>query len=311
MPDLIVIGSLNMDLVVRTPRFPAPGETIQGKDLADYPGGKGANQAVAASKQGLDVAMIGKVGQDPFGNDLLDELALQGVDTRAVRAVKEKTTGTAVILVNDLGENMIVLSPGANADLQPGDIDRSRELLEHAEVLLMQFESPMETVEHAAKTAKDLGLQVIVNPAPGRVIGAEFMRQIDILIPNESELSLISGKDIDPENLSTVKNAGRDLLELGLSALVVTLGSRGSLLITNSQEIHIPAPTVDVVDTTAAGDSFIGGFVSAHLRGQTLEECVRYANCAGALATTKPGAQPSLPTFDEVNALYQKEGHAS
>ncbi len=304
MSELIVIGSLNMDLVIQTPRFPDAGETIQGGDLATYPGGKGANQAVAASKQGLSVAMIGKVGKDQFGPRLLAALQGHGVDTEGVSNHTSAATGTALILVNQEGENVIVLSPGANAKLEPEDIDQHLPLLRQAKYLLMQFETPLETVMHAAVTAHKLGLTVILNPAPGRDIPRELLEAVDILVPNESELSIISNKPV--RNLPQAQEAARALIEGPLRAVVVTLGHQGAYLITDKEEKHYKAHQVDVVDTTAAGDSFIGGLSAALGRGESLPQAVKYANYAGALATTKPGAQPSLPTLEEVQRLYQK-----
>lgn len=304
MTDLVVIGSLNMDLVIQTPRFPGPGETIQGGDLATYPGGKGANQTVAASKQGLKSAMIGMVGKDQFGPRLLETLKGQGVETGGISQHPSAATGTALILVNQEGENVIVLSPGANAELGPENIDQHLSLLEEAKYLLMQFEIPLETVMHAAQTAHEMGLTVILNPAPGRDIPRDLLDVVDILVPNESELSIISNQPV--RNLPEAKSAARSLIGGPLSTVIVTLGGQGAYLVTGQDERHTKAPQVDVVDTTAAGDSFIGGFLAALGRGESLPEAVKYANCAGALATTKPGAQPSLPTLEEVQRLYQE-----
>jgi len=304
MSDLIVIGSLNMDLVIQTPRFPDPGETIQGGDLATYPGGKGANQAVAASKQGMSVAMIGMIGKDQFGPRLLDTLRSHGVDTHGVRKHPTAATGTALILVDQKGENVIVLSSGANAELTPEDVDQHLPLLKQAKYLLMQFEIPFETVMHAAETAHGLGLTVILNPAPGRDIPQALLEEVDILVPNESELSIISNQPV--RTLSEAKLAARSLIEGPLSAVVVTLGRQGAYLITRKEEKHYKAPQVDVVDTTAAGDSFIGGLSAALGRGETLSEAVKYGNYAGALATTRTGAQPSLPTLEQVQRLHEE-----
>lgn len=304
MVDLIVVGSLNMDLVVRTPRFPQPGETIQGQDLATYPGGKGANQAVAAAKHGLEVAMIGKVGQDTFGDTLLETLPSKKVDTTHITTDPQASTGTAVITVNQKGQNSIVLSAGANARLTPADIDRAGELFEHAAMFLVQFEIPSHTVAHAVEKAHKAGLQVLVNPAPGREIDRRMMGNIDILIPNESELSLLSGQQV--RDLPSAEEAGRRLQEMGIPTMIITLGHQGCLVLTESTSVHLAPPQVEVVDTTAAGDSFIGGFAAALRKDFTLQDAAAFANCAGALATTKPGAQPSLPTFEEVQTLYQE-----
>lgn len=304
MVDLIVVGSLNMDLVIRAQRFPRPGETIQGGDLATYPGGKGANQAVAASKQQLDVAMVGSVGQDQFGDRLIQSLASQGVDTTFISRDPQSATGTAVIIVIEGGENSILLSAGANGAMEPGAIDLAQTLFASAETLLLQFEIPMEVVEHAAKVGRDHGLRVIVNPAPGRQIPGTLMEKIDYLLPNETELGLLAG--IEVSDLPSAKTAARRILEMGVPQIIVTLGEQGCLVVTATKAVHLPTPQVEVVDTTAAGDSFIGGFVAALHRGRSVTDAAATANLAGALATTQPGAQPSLPSWADVQRFSQE-----
>ncbi|MBN1450391.1 MAG: ribokinase [Anaerolineales bacterium] len=298
MADILVIGSLNADLVVRAPRFPAPGETISGEDLAIIPGGKGANQAVAVARQGASVAMVGRVGNDSFGPALIQNLQKNNVDTSHVKA-DPAATGTAIIVVDASGQNSIVLSPGANGKVVPADVEAVS--FRDADMLLLQLEIPLETVIHAASVARQNGLRVILNPAPARPLPDFLLADVDILVPNESELQLLSSQPVT--DVSSAESAARTLLEKGVKTVIVTLGSNGALLVTRENIQHVPSFKVDVVDTTAAGDAFIGGLAAALLRGKPLEDAVRYGNASGALAATKFGAQPSLPTTQDVEKL--------
>ncbi len=298
MPNIIVIGSLNADLVVRAPRFPEPGETISGQDLAIIPGGKGANQAVAAARQGTSVAMVGRVGNDSFGPTLIQNLRDNKVDTACV-LTDESATGTAIIVVDADGQNSIVLSPGANGKVIPTDVDAVS--FQDVDALLLQLEIPLETVMHAASLARQNGLRVILNPAPARQLPDSLLADVDILVPNESELQLLSGQSVT--DIDSAKFAAHALLEKGVKTIIVTLGANGALLVTGEKVTHVPTFKVDVVDTTAAGDAFIGGLAAALLKYKSLEEAVRHGNASGALAATKFGAQPSLPTADEVEHL--------
>ena len=301
MPDIIVIGSLNADLVVRAPRFPAPGETISGEDLAIIPGGKGANQAVAASRQGSSVAMVGRVGNDSFGPTLIKNLHENNVDTAHV-LTNESATGTAIIVVDAGGQNSIVLSPGANGKVTPADVEAVS--FQNADMLLLQLEIPLETVIHAVSLAHQNGLRVVLNPAPARGLPDSLLADIDILVPNESELQLLTGLPVTDAN--SAEAAAKVLLAKGVKTVIVTLGANGALFGTNGKAKHVSAFKIEVVDTTAAGDAFIGGLAAALLKGNSLEEAVRYGNASGALAATKFGAQPSLPTQDEVGQLLRR-----
>ena len=295
MPDILVVGSLNADLVVRAPRFPQPGETISGEDLQVIPGGKGANQAVAAARQETNVSMLGRVGEDNFGAFLLENLKSNRVDSQLIQR-DDASTGTAIIVVDANGQNSIVLSAGANGKVTDADVNSAS--FSDFSLLLLQLEIPTPTVLSAARRAHESGLRVILNPAPANKLSNELISLADYLIPNETELSLLTGLPVN--DMNSTEWAARALLEIGAKNVIVTMGSNGALIVTNSQVTHIETYTVNVVDTTAAGDAFIGGFAAAFLRDKSLEEAVRYGCACGALATTKFGAQPSLPRKEEV-----------
>jgi ribokinase len=303
MVDIVVVGSLNMDLVVRAPRMPLPGETLPGRDFQMIPGGKGANQAAAAARLGAQVAMVGRVGGDAFGPPLIENLRRQGVDTSHVRIDDEAATGTAMIIVDDSGQNSIVVASGANGRVNEEDVDRLEATLSQARVLLLQFEVPLETVEYAIQMAARHGVTVILNPAPARLAPAELIAKVDHLVPNEFEASTLTGLEV--KDVPSAERAARRLLGYGVPVVIITLGERGALLAGEQGMAHVPARSVQAVDTTAAGDAFIGGLAVALVNRFLLGEAVRYASCAGALAVTKFGAQTSLPSADQVQALYE------
>jgi ribokinase len=306
MPNIIVVGSLNADLVVRAPRFPQPGETISGEDLKIIPGGKGANQSVAAARQGASVAMVGRVGNDSFGPELINNLKRNGVDTAHVQIDAEAATGTATIIVDAKGQNSIVLSPGGNGRVSPADLNTVS--FSDYKLLLLQLEIPLEPVLAAANRAKEKGLRVVLNPAPARTLPEELIALPDFIVPNEGELSLLTNQPV--KDLASAENAAKALLARGAQTVIVTLGANGALIVNQEVTKHIPAFQVDVVDTTAAGDAFIGGFASALLQDKPLGEAVRYGCACGALAATKFGAQPSLPTKEEVEGFMSLQGGA-
>jgi len=309
MSQTLVVGSLNADLVVRTPRFPQPGETISGDDLQVIPGGKGANQAVAAARLGANVLMLGRVGKDNFGDFLLNNLKQNKVDATLVQR-DNASTGTAIIVVDSNGQNSIVLSAGANGKVTQADVDNAS--FPTGGLLLLQLEIPSPTVLRAAQRAKENNVRAILNPAPAQQLPDELISLADFIIPNETELSLLTG--IETKDIATTEQAARALLKRGAQRVIVTLGSNGALIVTSTQATHIDTFKVDVVDTTAAGDAFIGGFASMLLKSASLlanmqeqapalQRAVRYGCACGALATTKFGAQPSLPTQEEVEKL--------
>jgi ribokinase len=300
MLNILVIGSLNADLVVRAPHFPQPGETIRGEDLQVIPGGKGANQAVAAARHGSNVSMLGRVGKDNFGDFLRDNLKSNRVDCQFVQR-DDASTGTAIIVVDSNGQNSIVLSAGANGKVTPADVENASFV--HHELLLLQLEIPIPTVLSAARRAKENGVRVILNPAPAQQLPDELIALPDFLIPNETELGLISGMDV--KDISSAEEAAQALLQRGAKNVIVTLGSKGALIVNSSQVTKVDTFKMNVVDTTAAGDAFIGGFATALLQNKSLEDSVRYGCASGALATTKFGAQPSLPTKEEVEEIIK------
>ena len=298
---ITVVGSLNMDLVARAPRIPQPGETIIGSDFHTVPGGKGANQAVAAARLGAQVSMVGRVGRDAFAESLLNNLAAAGVDHTFVVHDPQAATGVALIAVDDAGQNSIIVASGANVRLSPADVDGAEAAIAGADALLLQLESPLETVTRAAEVARAHGVTVILNPAPARPLPAALLSLVDVLIPNESETALLTGLPVgDP---AEAEAAAAALRELGVGTVILTLGERGALLAREDGAEYFPAFEVTPVDTTAAGDAFVGGFAVALAEGRSLAEAVQWGNGAGALATTRLGAQPSLPTRQELEGL--------
>jgi ribokinase len=290
-----------MDLVARAPRIPRPGETIIGGDFCTVPGGKGANQAVAAARLGARVSMVGRVGRDAFAQPLLDNLFAAGVDHTLVARDPDAATGVALIVVDDAGENSIVVAPGANMRLSPADVDDAESAIAAADALLLQLESPLETVTRAAEVAHAHGVTVILNPAPAHPLPDELLALVDVLIPNETETALLT--DLPVGDLTEAEIAATALRELGVGTVILTLGERGALLAWEKGTGHFSAFEVTPVDTTAAGDAFVGGFAVALAEGRTLAEAVQWGNGAGALSTTKLGAQPSLPTRQELERL--------
>ncbi len=297
MLDIVVVGSLNEDLTVRVPRLPAPGETVLGHDHFRDTGGKGANQAVAAARLGRRVAMVGMVGSDPAGSKLIDALQGAGVEATAVGRSDAAGTGMAVITVDGSGENTIVVSPGANAMLSPGDLEAAAGLLTEAAVTLLQLEVGTDVVERAIELS---GGRVVLNPAPAQTLSEELLGSVDVLVPNQTELALLADGPIPERSGDAIRLAGR--LD-GPGAVVVTLGAGGALVVADGRSSLIPAPEVDAVDPTGAGDAFCAGLADGLVRGLDLDGAVEWAVRCGAAAVTRWGAQGSLPTRAEVEAL--------
>jgi ribokinase len=302
---IAVVGSLNMDLVVRSPRIPVPGETIIGRQFQTLPGGKGANQAVAAARLGAEVAMVGRVGQDEFAKVLLHNLAANNVDHTFVFPDPGAPTGVALITVDNAGQNSIVVVSGANAHLSPAYVEVAESVIASARVLLLQLESPLVTVIRAAEIARAHGVSVILNPAPASAepLLGRLLSLVDIIIPNETETSLLTGLPV--ENDAQTRIAAAELRRMGVGTIILTLGARGALLADWHETKLFPAFNITPVDTTAAGDAFVGGFGVALAEGMPLPEAIRWGNAAGALATTQLGAQPSLPAREALQALLK------
>lgn len=301
----VVIGSLNMDLTVSVERLPAEGETLLAGSSTEQPGGKGGNQAAAIGKLGIATAMIAKVGNDAYGMRLTESLQQCGVDTSGVMTSAEPT-GMAMITIDREGRNHIVVIPGANADLTCEDIDSQRHLLEQAELVVLQLEIPYATAVYALELAKRLGKRTILNPAPARELDPEVLANVDLLIPNEHELHTITG--IAPVNEQRLLEGAAKLAEQGTQAMIVTLGAAGCAFIREGRLQMFDATRVHAVDTTAAGDSFIGGYIAEYLATRDDEQAIRYAMQAAAVTVTRHGAQQSLPTRAEVQAFHETEG---
>lgn len=296
---IVVLGSSNTDMVVRSPHLPAPGETILGGEFMMNNGGKGANQAVAASRLGGNVSFIAKIGSDVFGQKAVEDYRRDGVNVDYVFVDTEAPSGVALILVNDeTGENSISVASGANLRLLSTDIDQARELLEGCSVLLMQLETPIETVEYAAEIVHKNGGKVVLNPAPAQALGDDLMANVDILIPNESEAEILSGIKVETED--DARKAAQALSDRGPSTVIVTLGSKGALVKDGDNFTLVPAHKVKAVDTTAAGDTFCGALCVALNEGRPIAEAVDFACRCSAISVTRPGAQQSTPYRHEV-----------
>jgi ribokinase len=294
---VVVVGSVNMDLVARAVRLPTPGETVSGDGFATLPGGKGANQAVASARLGAPTAFVGCVGDDAFGAALRRGLEEDRIDCRALRTVPGPS-GVALIVVDRAGRNGIVVVPGANAALVPEDVDRSDALLAGARVVALQLETPMATVAHAAARARALGKTVVLNPAPAVPLPPEVLGRVDVLVPNEIEAAMLAGRPV--VSIDDAIAAGEALRRSGPGAVLVTLGARGVVSVTAAGARHHPAPVVKAVDSTAAGDTFVGGLCVALVESRPLNDAVAFAQAAAALSVTRFGAQPSIPRRAEL-----------
>lgn len=298
-PRIMVVGSSNTDMVIKTDRLPSAGETVLGGEFVMVPGGKGANQAVAAAKLGAQVSLVARLGTDVFGDASLANFRREGIDTGFVARDPEHPSGVALIFVDRHGENVIVVAPGANARLSPEDVERAAERMSACSAVVLQLEVPMGTVEYAARLAHGKGIKVILNPAPMRDAGLPggLLGLVDVLVPNESEARVLLGLDAGAEMDA---DAVLGLLGLGAASAVVTLGRRGALVVSPDGVESIPALEVKATDTTAAGDAFTGALAVALSSGHDLVQAARFAGVAAGISVTRMGAQPSLPTAEEV-----------
>lgn len=291
---ITVIGSINMDLVTSTTQIPKVGETVLGHSFHTIPGGKGANQAVAAARLGADVTMIGAVGNDSFGKTLVDHLTNQGINTKRIMTVKDTSTGIATIILSE-GDNSIIVVPGANNHVTPEVIEKHEEAIENSNILLLQLEIPLESVVRAVELAKRHGVLTIVNPAPIQKLPKELLELVDYVTPNEHEQALL---------FASVDGTDQELEKLKKKC-IVTKGSQGVMIYKNGEKIEISSIQVEAVDTTGAGDSFNGALATALCEGLEIEEACRIANVVGAISVTKLGAQTGMPTKKEVEEFLQ------
>ncbi len=311
--EIFVIGSLNMDLVVRTTRLPQAGETLAGSEFHLIPGGKGANQAVAASRSGANTHMIGCVGDDAFGEIMLESLRNANVDVNGVSKLSGISTGTATIIVEEGGENRIIIIPGANGSVTYDLVEQKWSLLARSDLVILQHEIPLATVHSIINNCQLLEIPVLLNPAPMYPIPMDILAALETLVVNEAEAAALTGNSIN--GLDSAKESAGKILQSGVKTVIITLGENGAILLDNKGFIYHPGYKVPVVDTTAAGDTFVGGYAASITEGNSSTKALEYACAASAIAVTKLGAQTSIPTRDEVEiflqAQHQQNGNLS
>jgi len=306
MGQVVVVGSLSMDLTAQTTSLPSPGETVIGNGFTMVPGGKGNNQAVTCARQGVTTAMVGRVGPDAFGDAIRAQLVAEGVDVSQLTTDPVVPTGIAHITVDSTGQNFIIIVPQSNHCLTTAHLAEAAALIERATVLLVQLEIRLETVRGALDIARRAGVTTILNPAPALELDDELLSMVDICVPNETEAASLTGTKVD--DVAGALRAARELLRRGCKAAIVTLGARGAVFVDNERAIEVPSLRVPVVDTVAAGDAFCGAFASALARGEDLETALVKATGAGALAVGVPGATPSLPFARAVDEVISNLG---
>jgi ribokinase len=303
-PNIVVVGSINMDLVFRTPRMPAVGETISGHEFAQIAGGKGANQAVAAARQGAKTMMIACVGEDSYGQQSLSGLQADDIVIDFISIIDNVATGVAGIFVDDHGNNSIVIAPGANAQLTPAHINKAKEVICNADLLICQCETPIATVSAAIQLAFEHGVKVVFNPAPAVSLPDDLLAKVSYLIVNETEATQLSG--INVTDIASAQAASVNLLARGVACVLLTMGEHGVCVTEKNNSYHMPAINVAVVDTTAAGDTFVGAFAVGIGNGLSIPDATNQAQFSAALAVTKLGAQSSIPYREDV-VLFMTE----
>ncbi len=304
--EIVVVGSCNVDLITYTNRFPKVGETIEGTDFKQGFGGKGANQAVAAAKLGAKVAMIARLGMDGFGTQTLANFKTQNVDASFVQQLEGVPSGVAPIFVNADGQNFIVIVSGANAKLLPDDLEPAKERLSHAKFVICQLEIKQETVLEAFSIARAAGVKTILNPAPATALLPGLLELTDLILPNETELELLTGKPVS--TVLEARDAAKDLIVAGAKEVIVTLGERGALHVTERGAVHHQPRVVEAFDSTGAGDAFIGALVSALSRGLAIEYAIEFANAAAAVSVTRAGTQSSFANLEELKLAPPPSG---
>ncbi len=307
VPRIVVVGSVNTDMVVKGDRLPGPGETVTGGQFFMAAGGKGANQAVAAARLGAEVTLVAKVGRDIFGDQAIENYRREGISTDCILRDAGTSTGVALILVDGRGENLISVASGANYALTPQEISQAADRIRSADALMLQLEIPMDVVCAAAKTAAAAGVPVILDPAPAAPLPDGLLPHVAYLTPNESEAERLTGIAVSDE--ASARRAAERLLAAGVRHVIVTLGAKGALLAGADGMLMIAGEPVEAVDSTAAGDAFNGGLAWALGRGLALEAAVRQACWVGALSATRLGAQPSLPTKDQLQSFAAERGY--
>lgn len=298
MKNIVIVGSSNTDLVVQTSNFPNPGETIIGGDFNTFAGGKGANQAVAAARLGGNVSFIAKVGEDDFGSIAINGFEKDNINTEFVYKDSDAPSGVAIIMIDKNGENVIVVSPGANNNLSPLDISKAENVIASSDLILTQLETPIKTVSYVLDMAKKLGKKVILNPAPAQELGDSLYENLFLITPNESEAAILTKVEVVDER--SASNAASVLLKKGVKNVIITLGSKGAFFKNNEEEFIIKANKVQVVDTTGAGDTFNGAVTVALSEGKSFKEAIAFGNVAAGISVTRLGAQSSIPKRDEL-----------
>jgi len=301
MSKIVVVGSSNTDMVIKSEHLPAPGETILGGEFFMNPGGKGANQAVAAARLGGEVVFVARVGKDIFGQEAVVGFNREGINTDFIVTDPEQPSGVAIIMVDAKGENCIAVASGANNMLSPADVDKALAQIDVADVLLMQLETPIETIGHVAELGMQKGKTVILNPAPAQALPDELLARLDVITPNETEAEILTG--IKVECTDDAAKAAQALRGKGVGTVIITLGSQGAFVLSESFSGLVPTRKVEAIDTTAAGDTFNGALAVGIAEGKAIEDAIAFANKAAAISVTRLGAQSSVPSLAELKSL--------